>query len=142
MELVVDANIILASLFKSAVTRELLLDSRLKLCAPEHLILEVRRLLDHNISIQKRMGLSGKSLEEAFYFLTQNIETYPRKVYTPLLKQACLIAPHDQDAPYLALSLLLNIPIWSNDKGLKAQTKVKVYSTIELLALLDKRFEK
>ncbi|MEI6732208.1 MAG: PIN domain-containing protein, partial [archaeon] len=38
-----------------------------------------------------------------------------------------------KDAMYLALALKLNCPIWSNDKLLKNQTQIKVYSTSELM---------
>lgn len=140
MELIVDANILLAALLKEAVTRELLLDSRLKLYAPEHLISETLSLLKRNAKIQRRIGLSPKALEEVFYFITQEIETYPRKTYASSLSEAYKIAPHNEDAPYLALALALNIPIWSNDKGIHTQNKVKVYTTKMLLIALGKRF--
>ena len=96
MRLIVDANILLAGLIKEAITRELLLDSRLKLYAPEHLISETLHLLKKNSKIQKRIGLSPKSLEEVFYFLTQEIETHPRKTYASSLTEANRIAPHRQ----------------------------------------------
>ena len=139
MELVVDANVLLASLLKDAVTRELLLDSRLKLFAPEHFISESLHLLRSNSSLKKRIGLSGKDLEELFYLLTQEIETVPKKSYTPKMMEAIELAPHREDAPYLALALSMNIPVWSNDKGMKIQKKIKIISTSELIALLEKR---
>ncbi len=140
MELIVDANILLAALLKEAITRELLLDSRLKLYAPEHLISETLHLLKRNTKIQKRIGLPQKALEEIFYVLTQEIETYPRKTYAASLMEANKIAPHKEDAPYLALALTLHIPIWSNDQGIHAQNKVRVYTTKELLLVLGKRW--
>ena len=136
MQLVVDANVLLASLLKEAVTRELLLDSRLSLFAPEHLISETLRHLKSNAAVRKRIHLSGQALEELFYFLTQEIETTPKKSYSACMKEALSLAPHAEDAPYLALALSLNLPIWSNDKGLKYQNKVIVYSTSELIKLL------
>ena len=139
MELIVDANILLAGLIKEAITRELLLDSRLKLYAPEHLISETLHLLKKNSKIQKRIGLPPKALEEIFYLLTQEIETYPRKTYASSLAEANKIAPHKEDAPYLALALTLNVPIWSNDQGIHAQNKIKVYTTKALLIALGKR---
>ena len=66
MQLVVDANILLAAFLKEAVTRELLLDSRLSLFAPEHLIQETSRHLNRNASIRRRIGLSDRALQELF----------------------------------------------------------------------------
>ena len=54
------------------------------------------------------------------------------------MSEAINIAPHKQDAPYLALALARNIPIWSNDKGIHAQSKVKVCTTKELITVLGK----
>ena len=133
-----DANVLLASLLKAAVTRELLLDPRLRLYAPEHLISETLRCLKTSTSLRKRIQLSSKELEELFYLLTQEIETIPKKEFVSRMSEATNIAPHKQDAPYLALALARNIPIWSNDKGIHAQSKVKVYTTKELITALGK----
>jgi len=40
------------------------------------------------------------------------------------------------DAPFLALAMLLNCPIWSNDVHFKRQQIVKVFNTKEVLSLL------
>ncbi len=136
MELVIDANVLLAALLKEAITRELLLDARLRLCAPEHLISETLRHLKTNAPLRKRIQLSAKDLEELFYLLTQEIETIPKKEFISQMNEAFNVAPHKEDAPYLALALSRNIPIWSNDKGIHTQSKVKVYTTKELISLL------
>ncbi|MBI3252941.1 MAG: PIN domain-containing protein [Candidatus Omnitrophica bacterium] len=139
MELVIDANVLLAGILKDALTRELILDSRLKLMAPEYLILETLHLVRKNTRLQKRAGLPARALEENLNLLIQNIETYPRQVYVASLQEAFRIAPHKEDAPYLALAIALNISVWSNDRGIHAQNRVKVYTTGELLASLRKR---
>ena len=133
MELVVDANILLAGFMKAAVTRELLLDNRLKLCAPEHLIYETRKHLLGNLSLRKRIGLSSNQIEEVWFLLTQNIESHAQANYRKSYASALKIAPHPEDAPYLALALSLGIPLWSNDKGMKTQSQVKVFMTHEVL---------
>lgn len=51
--------------------------------------------------------------------------------------KACKISPDLDDAVYFALAIKLNCPIWSNDKRLKQQNIVKVYSTHELARLLE-----
>ena len=67
------------------------------------------------------------------YLLTQPIETIPEDDYRDKMALATRLAPHREDAPYLAVALSLGIAIWSNDKGIHAQPKVRVYSTHELL---------
>ncbi|MBI1870412.1 MAG: hypothetical protein HYS07_04375 [Chlamydiae bacterium] len=138
MELVIDANILLACFKKEAFTRELLLDARLSLFAPEYLIFEVSKHLREDASLRRRIGLTIKEIDHLLILLTQNIKTVPYQSYQSYFSKALVLAPHDEDAPYLALALFLKISVWSNDKGLKNQTDVKVYSTTELAYWLRK----
>ena len=137
MELVVDANVLLASFLKEAKTRELLLDSRLTFYAPEHLLSETSRHLSTSASLRRRIRLSNAELQELFRILTMNIRTLPKQSYGPFLDKALTFTPHKEDAPYLAVALLINTPIWSNDKGLKAQNVILVYTTNELVKILE-----
>ncbi len=136
MELVVDANILLAGFIKAAVTRDLLLEGRLKLHAPEHLIYETRRHLLDSSDLRRRIGLSPKQIEKIWFILTQHIESHAKTDYQKTYPTALKIAPHPEDAPYLALALRLEIPLWSNDKGMKTQTQVRVFATHEVLSKL------
>jgi predicted nucleic acid-binding protein len=45
------------------------------------------------------------------------------------------IAPHEEDIPCFALALALNSPIWSNEKEFKNQSKIKVFSTSDIVNL-------
>ena len=137
MELVIDANILLASLVKDAITRELMLDPRLTLVAPEHLLSETSNLLKKSSSLRKRIGLPHQELQLLFEVLTQEIQTKPHAEYKLRMKEAITIAPHKEDAPYMAVALALNMPIWSNDKGMHAQTRVRVYTTRRVLKILE-----
>lgn len=139
MELVVDANILLASFLKEAKTRELLLDSRLHLQAPEHLLRETSSKLKRDSSLRKRISLSDEDLEGLIQLLTLRVQVIPIQAYSPYLQKALDIAPHPEDAPYLAVALLNRIPIWSNDRGLKNQKEVQIYSTSELIGVLSKK---
>ena len=136
MELVVDANILLAGFMKAALTRELLLDGRLKLHAPEHLIYECRKHLLSSSAFQRRTGLAPGQIDKIWFILTQNIKSHTQAVYQETYSTAIKIAPRPEDAPYIALALSMGISIWSNDKGIKAQKQVKVLATHEVLSKL------
>ena len=99
MELVVDANVLLAGFMKAAVTRELLLDNRLKLHAPEHLVYETRKHLLGSSNLRRRIGLSPKQIDETWFILTQNIESHAKTDYQKAYPAALKIAPHPEDAP-------------------------------------------
>jgi predicted nucleic acid-binding protein len=74
-----------------------------------------------------------------FRLLEIFLEKYSRKRFSEFLSEANKISPHGgetKDDPYFALALSLNCPIWSDEKAFKKQSKVKVYSTSELLKRL------
>ncbi len=56
--------------------------------------------------------------------------------YEELIKEAKSYIKDIDDAPYLALALKLNCPVWSNDKRLKEQNKVKILSTEDIIEIL------
>ena len=49
------------------------------------------------------------------------------------------ISPDPKDAAYIALALKFSCGVWSNDKKLKEQNKVKVYSTGEIMKTIKYR---
>jgi predicted nucleic acid-binding protein len=133
VELVVDANILVAGFLRAAVTRELLLDERLTLWTPEYALLETQRIL-LTPRIQRKFGtLSPEHVKLALAATTSRIQVLPERTYRTELSEARKCAPDPADAPYVALALHLNIPMWSNDALLKAQDRVVVYTTQEVL---------
>ena len=136
MEVVVDANILIAAFLKAALTRTLFLDERLELFAPEHLLSETRKVIRQNPRLIKRTGLSIKEREEVFNIITRRIKVVKKREYRPFLQQALALAAHEEDAPYLAVALRFKIPIWSNDTDFDEQNAVRVYSTRELARML------
>ena len=136
MELVVDANILVAGFLRSALTRELLLDERLILLTPEHGLTEAERVLLSSRLRRRLGGLSPDEVRSLFISLTSKIRVFPRSAYRPQLARAARLAPHAEDTPYLALALHFHLPIWSNDLALKEQRAVPIYTTQELLDLL------
>jgi len=137
MELVVDANILVAGFLKSSITRELLMDERLTLWAPEYSLTEAEKVLVSERFRRRLGGLSQSRIRSLLALLTKDIRILPGSDYRPRFKEACRLAPHPEDAPYLALALHLTLPLWSNDLALKTQQKVPVYTTEELLAILQ-----
>ena len=133
MELVIDANILFAALIKNSVTAEILFNENVYLFAPEFLLEE---FIEHKEEIIKKMNRSLNEFDYILGLLKSLIKFVPREEFQRFLGEAEIVTPDKDDAPYFALALKLNIPIWSNDKKLKEQNKVKVYSTSEILSLL------
>lgn len=132
MELVVDTNILISALIKSGKCRELIIISDFDFYAPENLITET---LNHKEGIKSRSSLDETSFNQIIGLLSSRINIIPEKEFRKFNREASKLVKHPEDTPFIALSLSRNIPLWSDDKGLKEQNKVKVYSTTELLRI-------
>ncbi len=136
MELVVDTNILVAGALRAAVTRELLLDNRLALWSPEHILVESKRTLSSLVLLPRLSNVSKSDVIDALDQITDRIHVVPISSFRAQLPEALRLVPHPEDAPYLALAMHLHCALWSNDTGFKKQKLVPVYATHELLALL------
>lgn len=84
----------------------------------------------------KKTGISLEEFKRLRRELAILVEFIPLEEYTSFMKEALAI-PDPDDIDFTALALKLDCPIWSNDKELKQQTVVKVFSTSELIAFLS-----
>ena len=139
MELVVDTNVLIAVFLLSSVTRELLLDERLALWAPEYLLTEAERVL-LTPRFRRRLGvLSPQDVRVLLTQLTARIRILPTSTFHLKLPEAKGLVADYEDAPFVALALHLRLPLWSNDAPLRAQRVVHVYTTEDVLSLLQGR---
>ena len=130
MELVVDANILFSALIKNSVTAELLFEDSLKLYTPEFIIEEFSK---YEQIILKKTSRSRESFIQIMHALKEVITVIPKEEYISFFEKAKTISPDEKDVLYFALALKMNCGIWSNDKKLKEQNKVLVYSTTEVM---------
>ncbi len=136
MEVVIDANIFIAALLKKGATRKLLLNDELALHAPEYVIEEI---FNHIQECENKSHLPRSSLEELVKVLIieSKMTIIPKDDLRQFIKKADEITPDPDDVMYFAAALKQNIGIWSNDKALQQQKTVKVYSTNDLIKLLE-----
>ncbi|MCK4670265.1 MAG: hypothetical protein KAT43_03600 [Nanoarchaeota archaeon] len=138
MKLVLDANILFSALIKDSLTSGLLFREDLELYAPEFMIKEFMRY--EKMILEKTHRSVGEYIE-LVHILKEVIVTVPKGEFSDFLEEARKISPDKDDFMYFALALKLGCDIWSNDKKLKEQNKVKIYSTIELLEFLRKTLD-
>lgn len=133
MKLVVDANVFFSALIKKGKTAELLLDLSMNLYTPQFILEEFEKYKQEIIKKTKR---EEEEFVEIFDMLKGIIHIVPEEDFTDYIKEAEKITPDPNDVVYFALALKLGCAIWSNDKKLKSQDKIKIYSTEELNRLL------
>jgi putative PIN family toxin of toxin-antitoxin system len=136
MEVIIDANIFIAALLKKGATRKLLLNDELVLYTPEYVIEEI---FDHLQEFETKSHLSRISLEELVKVLIieSKMNIIPKDELRPFIKKADEITPDPDDVMYFAAALKQNIGIWSNDKEMKKQKVINVYSTNDLIKLFE-----
>lgn len=132
MDLIIDAkNIVMSALISmNGKTRDLIFLSNLSLFAPEYLMEEIEK---HKTEIIKKSDLDGESFEIAKSLILSKIKLIPFSEFESSINKAKAVCPDPNDTEYFALALSKNIPIWSDDKALKQQSGIKIYSTSELL---------
>jgi predicted nucleic acid-binding protein len=133
MDLVIDANVLISSLISTQGKNfDLIFNDEIELYAPEF-------LLDEFEKYKKEILSKSKLLEEDFRLflslISSRISFIPYLEFKKFVLNAKKITPDPKDMEYFALALKLNCGIWSNDKKLKKQNKVKVYSTKDLLEM-------
>jgi len=131
MELIIDANVLVSALVKIyGKTYDLIFNDRIRLFSTEFLLDEFE---EHKGEILVKSGLSEFEFELFLSLISSRIEFIPYSEFQKFISGAEKITPDPDDTEYLALALKLNCAIWSNDKRLKKQDKVKIYSTESLL---------
>ena|SRR3989344_8122111 len=137
MKLVVDANVLFSLLIKESKTAELFLNFSLELYTPEFVLEEFE---NHKEEI---LGKTQRS-EEEFNYIFESIKQIVKvvhiqdfKYYRDYFEEAKKISPDENDIDYFVLALKLDCGIWSNDKKLKEQNFVEVYSTEEIIRRLE-----
>jgi len=132
MNLVIDANILFAILIKEGKTEELLYEH--KLYGPEFLFTEFDK---YRTLILEKTKRKEEDFDKLLEILKRRIELVPNKETNGFMEEAQKICADKKDIDYFCLALMKDCSIWSNDKKMREQTKVIIYSTQELARILD-----
>ncbi len=133
MMLVVDANILFSALIKNSLTAELLFEESLNLYTPEFIIDEFFKYEDF---LLEKTSRTKEEFIQIMHMLKDAITVVPKEEYSRFVEEAENISPDKEDVLYFALALKFRCGIWSNDKRLKNQDKIKIYSTSDVMKLI------
>lgn len=134
MLLVVDANILFSALVASeGKTRSLFSSVQVEFISPEFIEQELEKYFSELVIKAK---CSESDVRIALDIILAQIKILPYEEYEPFIKEAKQISPDPKDEEYFAVALAFDCPLWSNDKRLKRQSVVRVFSTNELLRRL------
>jgi len=134
MELVIDANILMSALIATeGKTYDLIFNDRIRLFSVDKLLEELEK---YKSEILEKSGLSGYDFDIFVSLISSEIEFVSYSEINKFIPESEKISPDSNDTEYFALALKLRCAIWSNDKKLKNQDKVIVYSTNDLLKII------
>ena len=133
MILIIDANVLFSALIKDSFTAKLIFHDDILLSTPEFIITEFVKYED---LLLKKMHRTREEYVQIMHMLKDIITVVPMEEYSEYIEEAEKISPDPKDTLYLALALKLKCAVWSNDKKLKNQDKVKIYSTEDLVKVL------
>ena len=116
--IIIDTNLIISALIKRSYILFKILDLHLKgveILTPDYTLEEIK---EHKDEILKASKLSEKDFDFIIDVLFRVIKVVKRDVYKDAGKLAKEIAKEFDidDFPFIALSLKLSIPIWTNDR--------------------------
>jgi predicted nucleic acid-binding protein len=138
MELIVDANILFSFFKPESVTRDLiklLYIRNVRLFIPEFAIDEIFEL---KAKICEFCEIDETEFETSLALLYEILIIISKHEFDSFVPEAKKLLPkHPKDALYFALALYLHCPIWSNEKRFRLQSKIRVYTTSELLDLIN-----
>ena len=130
MKLIADANILFSLASPSTAANGIVAKYRIKLYSPEYVLSELE---EHREEFAEK---TGQPYGRIIRYLAERVAYIESKEYKELMGQALQLTKDSEDAPYLALAMKFRIPVWSNDKHLKDQEKIPVFTTKELIELL------
>jgi len=136
LKLIVNTNIVFRALIKGSRVRAILLNPNHQFYIPDHAMGEVEKHL--HLIIQKT-GLAEEEIRLALSLLLTNIQIIPSENILAKWNEAEEIigSIDEDDIPFMAASLSITCDgIWSDDKDLTKQRKVKVWSTEEMMSIL------
>jgi predicted nucleic acid-binding protein len=116
--------------WKKSITKHILMNQGLELFAPEYALEEINKY-------KKEIMEKTRITEQEFVSLRKELAIAicftPAEEYKQSLKTAIAISPDENDIDFFALALQMNCALWSNDKTLKQQNKIKILTTKQVL---------
>ena len=144
MKAVADANELFSAVISKgrgwkAKTLDIFFSDNAKLSAPYRLLAELEK---NRADIMSKSGFSHEEFDAFIGVLKLRVDFVPLEKFLDKLGEAKEISPHAKDIEYFAVALKFESNcIWSEEKLLKEQAKVKVLNTDELWEFLNSESE-
>ncbi|MDI3475069.1 MAG: hypothetical protein PWQ79_2043 [Thermococcaceae archaeon] len=137
IRLVVDTNVLFAAIINSGDdTAGIIFGDNVELYSPEFLEVEIAKYRE--LLMRKGKYEKAELLEEALEHLLRRITIIPLELYVDKIPDAIKATPDPKDSEFVALSMKLGCPLWTQDKELIEAEGIQTITTKELLEKLEK----
>ena len=129
--LIIDSNILISSLIKKGLTREILTNSNINFLFPEQGLEEI---YFYKSEIIKKAKISEKEFDVLLLRLLKYVRLIPTNIFINFKYRADKIIGHidRKDTVFIAAALALNCSVWSDDRHFKKQKEVKIFTTKDI----------
>lgn len=134
MNIVLDTNILFSALLKDSVTRKLILSYDGHFLIPPYMFEELRK---HKPMLLQVSGMGQRDLDALLELLLSRMIIVPGEIIEPYWEEALMIVREIDPDDVMFIACALAYPgciLWSDDKKLKRQPKVRVLDTEEMMA--------
>ena len=136
MKIVIDSNILFSALIKDSITRRIILDYENQFLFPSYIFEEMEI---HKTELITKSKMKEKDFEELLSLLLRKVIIIPNEVLLHYKNDAYQIIKDidPDDVTFIACALAFtDSAIWSDDKKLKQQSKVRIINTNEMYSML------
>jgi len=137
MNIIIDSNILFSALIKDSITRKIILEYDGFFLFPEFIFEEMEK---HKDKLFKKSGMSSMDFDRLLNLILKKVSIVPNEALYPYRKEALEIIEDidPDDVIFIACALVHpDSTIWSDDKRLKNQTKVRIMNTKEMMEKLN-----
>lgn len=136
MRIVLDSNILFSALIKDSTTRRLILDYDDFFLFPSYIFEEME---EHKEELMQKSKMSKEDFDKLLEMLLKKVLIVPEEVLKTHKDESIEIVKDIDldDAVFIACSLANpESVIWSDDKKLKRQSKIKILNSMEMMRYL------
>ena len=139
IRLVADTNIMISALLRDdSFHAKLIKSGHFDIYYPDYGLKEIDGYRTYIISKRKKKA-QWLAFDYALRFILESVNMVPSELYSQKMREAYDLMKKidEKDTPFLALAMQLGCPIWSNDSHFKKLVGFEVYTTKDILKLLN-----
>jgi predicted nucleic acid-binding protein len=137
MKIIIDSNVLFSALIKDSAARGIILRSNILFLFPSYIFDEMEK---HINELLAKSGMRQEDFNALLSLLLEKVLIVPQESIEPYKKEAVRIVKDIDinDSVFIACALAhKGSAIWSEDKMLKQQCRIKVLNTKEIIKLSE-----